>query len=56
MWYPKISPGGMIAGHDYCDYHDGVVRAVNEFATDRGLIVYVTSDGGISPSWYAYKP
>jgi predicted O-methyltransferase YrrM len=29
-WLPKIKPGGIIAGHDYCDVHPGVIQAVNE--------------------------
>ena len=29
-WVPKIKPGGIIAGHDYCDFHPGVIQAVNE--------------------------
>ena len=29
-WYPKIKKGGVIAGHDYFDYHSGVVKAVDE--------------------------
>jgi len=50
-WYPKVKPGGIIAGHDY--YHDeydwfpGVKRAVNELLT------------GFTPDekcWIYYKP
>lgn len=29
-WLPKVRSGGIICGHDYCDYYDGVKRAVNE--------------------------
>lgn len=29
-WLPKIAPGGVIGGHDYCDVWPGVMRAVNE--------------------------
>jgi hypothetical protein len=30
-WYPKIRPGGLIAGHDYGGADPGVKRAVDEF-------------------------
>jgi hypothetical protein len=33
-WYPKIKPGGILAGHDYGTW-DGVTRAVNEFFADK---------------------
>jgi hypothetical protein len=29
-WYPKIKPGGMLAGHDYDDVWPGVKKAVQE--------------------------
>ncbi len=29
-WLPKIKPGGMIAGHDYCGKWPGVARAIHE--------------------------
>ena len=30
-WFPKLKPGGWIAGHDYYAGHYGVEQAVNEF-------------------------
>ena len=30
-WFPKLKPGGWIAGHDYYAGHYGVEKAVNEF-------------------------
>merc|ERR1719329_900036 len=27
----KLRPGGILAGHDYSFFHDGVIRAVHEF-------------------------
>ena len=50
-WYPKVKPGGIIAGHDY--YHDeydwfpGVKQAVNELLTD-----FVPDE----KCWIHYKP
>lgn len=34
-WYPKLKPGGWIAGHDYYTGHYGVERAVNEFFYEK---------------------
>ncbi len=31
LWYPKLKPGGVFAGHDYQPEWPGVFRAVNEF-------------------------
>ncbi len=34
-WLPKIKIGGILAGHDYCEEHPGVIQAVDEiFGTD----------------------
>ena len=30
-WYPKVKSGGVIAGHDYDQNHNGVIKAVSEF-------------------------
>ncbi len=30
-WWPKIKPGGVLAGHDYVPVWGGVVEAVDEF-------------------------
>ena len=29
-WMPKVKKGGILAGHDYVDGHNGVIKAVNE--------------------------
>lgn len=34
-WYPKVKPGGVLAGHDY--HWPGVNRAVRRFVDERGL-------------------
>ena len=34
-WYPKLKPGGLIAGDDYAPCWGGVIRAVNEYFTDK---------------------
>ena len=42
-WYPKVKPGGIIAGHDFVWNHPvsqkGVIRAVREFCADKPLEV-----------------
>jgi predicted O-methyltransferase YrrM len=39
-WFPKIRPGGILAGHDYPE--PGVRAAVDEFFGARGLAVHAT--------------
>lgn len=34
-WYPKLKPGGMIAGDDYSVYWNGVIKAVNKYFKDK---------------------
>jgi FkbM family methyltransferase len=29
-WFPKLRSGGLLCGHDYCSYWQGVQKAVNE--------------------------
>jgi methyltransferase family protein len=55
-WYPKIRPGGIIAGHDYVDgeFPDGVFgvkRAVDEFFGARGLRARPTL---LDPPWRSW--
>jgi hypothetical protein len=60
LWYPKVKPGGLIAGHDYRDGElpegrFGVRQAVQEFEGSTGLRVAVTTERDW-PTWYAVKP
>lgn len=62
-WWPKVQPGGILAGHDYT-FGDpaatgdqtlfSVPIVVNWFAVDRGLALHVIRDD--IPSWYVRKP
>jgi hypothetical protein len=60
-WFPKVAPGGILAGHDWTDKpeHEGVKRAVSEFALEHDRTVYLTAvpPYGIEdcPSWYFYR-
>ena len=52
-YWPLIRKNGFLAGHDYCDKHAGVVRAVTEFLTAQpGLTLREFEDG----SWLIHKP
>lgn len=56
-WWPKVMPGGFMAGHDYGHRRDrvgiwGVTKAVNEFATKNVLSVDIVG----STVWLINKP
>jgi hypothetical protein len=50
-WWPKIRPNGVMGGHDfyngYARSHDGVVKAVTEFAVTNELALQVKL-----PDWW----
>jgi hypothetical protein len=58
-WWPKVKVGGLMAGHDYLDGekrwfgHFGVKSAVDEFAAEHSLEVFVTKEKW--PTWYVQK-
>jgi hypothetical protein len=43
----KVKPGGIIAGHDYCDLFIGVLTAVNEFVDLHKLDIKLTTEDKI---------
>ena len=50
-WFPKVKPGGILAGHDYADIEFGknvfgVKSAVDEFFGARGIPVHCTDAPG----------
>lgn len=51
-WYPKVRPGGLVAGHDF--RWEGVSKAVVEFLEENNL------EGNVTPSesdvWFLIKP
>jgi len=58
-WWPKVKPGGLLAGHDFCEGHPitaGVVRAVREFALASNLHIRTTMQDHVMLSWYIRKP
>lgn len=68
VWYPKVKSGGILSGHDYCEYYIevsqtkfGVIKAVNEFLEENDLYnqFHVTKNGSPDDywkSWIIFKP
>lgn len=61
-WWPKLAPGGIIAGHDWTDQHAhrGVRPSVSAFAVEVDRTIYLTSpvagyQAEACPSWYVYR-
>lgn len=54
-YYPLLKSGGVLGGHDfyngYCREHDGVIKAVIEFAVKNNLLLQVEL-----PDWWVVKP
>jgi len=60
LWYSKIKPGGVFAGHDFIDGNltageFGVQSAVEEFIKDKNVELHITNDD-MWKSWYFVKP
>lgn len=53
-WWPRVSDGGILAGHDFDETHPGVMQAVREFAERESVTVFLTAEPECA-SWYAYK-
>jgi hypothetical protein len=65
VWFPKLRPGAILAGHDYADGEFpngvfGVRSAVDRFFGERGIAVYATAGRPRSieqfPSWLVEIP
>lgn len=62
-WYPKLKPGGILAGDDYSTDWPLVVQAVDSFLAANNLTLNLTlaremreEQGYDYPSWYVVKP
>jgi len=60
-WYPKLKPGGIMAGDDYCPEWPLVVEAVDRFLALERLplnVIDCREDVAYSkyPTWYTVKP
>jgi len=49
----KVKAGGYIAGHDYSNKFDGVVKAVDEFCTNNNILKFLTVSDGLNS--YLFK-
>lgn len=54
LFWPHVAENGIMAGHDYDVKLEGVVRAVNEFAEQHNVNVYLTHEPRFK-SWYVHK-
>jgi hypothetical protein len=63
-WYKKVRPGGVLAGHDYCDMtliygpetvKFGVIPAVNKFVQENKLQLHVDNEEPWH-DWFIVKP
>jgi hypothetical protein len=57
-WWPKVNPGGILGGHDFCEDWPGVIRAVTEFLHQNPGIQFhasPTERGGIRCDWWVNK-
>lgn len=56
-WWPKVKPGGLLAGHDWGgEWRRNVRRAVLSLACPLGLRVWLVHDRDGYRSWYIEKP
>lgn len=55
-WWPKVRPGGILAGHDYTDFplFIQVKPVVDDFVNRESLILQVTGEADF-PSWAVMK-
>jgi uncharacterized protein related to proFAR isomerase len=60
-WYSKVRPGGVLAGHDYCEctlgcgVKFGVIPAVNKFVKENSLSLHVDNELPWH-DWFIPKP
>lgn len=40
LYFPKVKSGGVFGGHDYCDMHPDVIRAVDDFVDKTGYHLF----------------
>jgi len=51
-WAPKVRPGGIVSGHDYCWYYQGgVVEAVNAYTRCHDIQTWYLTQRDKLPSW-----
>jgi hypothetical protein len=56
-WFPKVKPGGVIAGHDFINPAYGVLQAVTQFASNHAIKVNVIpEEKDEDAGFWMYKP
>ncbi len=60
-WWPKVRPGGIFAGDDYCSEYQPTMDVVDAFMRDKALVVNVipgtrTTIWSKHPTWWVRKP
>lgn len=56
-WYPKVKPGGVIAGHDFINPAYGVFQAAQEFRMVHNMDIFVIhEDKEEDAGFYMIKP
>lgn len=53
-WAPKVRAGGILCGDDFTDVYPGVIRAVREFVSKRGLQLLPTDGATNRAQWYLH--
>ena len=55
-WVPKVRPGGIVSGHDYCWYYQGgVVLAVDVYTRAHNINTWYVTQLDREPSWLWVK-
>lgn len=55
-WWPKMKPGALFTGHDYCGHFDGLIAAVHEFAKKVNLPVQIVNEQCGHNTWMIEVP
>lgn len=56
-WWPRLKPGGVMAGHDFSNPAYGVEQAAREFAQREGInLVIIPEDKAEDAGFYFIKP
>lgn len=50
FYYPLVKKGGVLGGHDYACEWPSVVKAVNEFSVELGVVPFI-----LFPDWWFQK-
>jgi len=56
QWWSKVKPGGVMAGHNYCETYNATIRSVDALARDENVGVKIIKEKGTYDSWWIKKP